>query len=569
MKKLLVLLALCMVISVVLVACDTPEQPVEDTTAGTTEAPTTGTEAPSETEAPTTDTEAPTTDTEAPTTDTEAPTTDTESETEPPVVIDPVKVGMSFDQLYTGNGPATAGEENFFAPGSSSSWDGNAVIEDYNVQYVTVWGWVAFFAETPGTFGYQIGDADPVFDAAFFVEAEQPVVDAALAQGGKSAARMHISIPVEYLAGEEIVIKAVAKDAVGTVETLVEFKLTKPVNPNAPIAFIPAAEMAPTIPGSVDITGTEMSADGQYVTITTGNTNNDPYHDPNYLLPMLTGKATVAQFVAIKYRTSVEGARSEVFVGSGQGPNGQGDNYAFDVVTDGKWNLAIIDLANTPAVVDNVINYLRWDPYVGTAETSTIDMAYIALFSSAEAAVAYDANFKGVLVDTLNVPTSDWTVTGHRQGIMDSTDGMVAAGGVEFGALLHQGYIYVGDINLAEMSKVVIYFGIDGSQTTIDLHAASANNRIILTSADQAMTNSPTEEVVLAANTYTELGWAVHAIEIDLTGVDYNGPVYVTYDTLPGTFMLISSVEFTYDPDYVEPEEPAEPVIGSADFNTI
>ncbi|MBQ1233298.1 MAG: hypothetical protein IIX86_07195, partial [Clostridia bacterium] len=127
MKKLLVLLALCMVISVVLVACDTPEQPVEDTTAGTTEAPTTGTEAPSETEAPTTDTEAPTTDTEAPTTDTEAPTTDTESETEPPVVIDPVKVGMSFDQLYTGNGPATAGEENFFAPGSSSSWDGKAV----------------------------------------------------------------------------------------------------------------------------------------------------------------------------------------------------------------------------------------------------------------------------------------------------------------------------------------------------------------------------------------------------------------------------------------------------------
>jgi hypothetical protein len=67
------------------------------------------------------------------------------------------------------------------------------------------------------------------------------------------------------------------------------------------------------------------------------------------------------------------------------------------------------------------------------------------------------------------------------------------------------------------------------------------------------MTNSPTEDVVLAANTYSELGWAVHALEIDLTGVDYNGPVYVTYDTLPGTFMLISSVEFTYDPNYVEP----------------
>ena len=34
------------------------------------------------------------------------------------------------------------------------------------------------------------------------------------------------------------------------------------------------------------------------------------------------------------------------------------------------------------------------------------------------------------------------------------------------------------------------------------------------------------------------------AQEIDLTGVDYNGPVYVTYDTLPGTFMLIGAIEF-------------------------
>ena len=33
-------------------------------------------------------------------------------------------------------------------------------------------------------------------------------------------------------------------------------------------------------------------------------------------------------------------------------------------------------------------------------------------------------------------------------------------------------------------------------------------------------------------------------IEIDLTGVDYSGPVFVAYDTLPGTFMLIGSIEF-------------------------
>ena len=192
MKKLLVLLALCMVLAVMFVACEQPETPVDETTAGTTEAPTT--QAP-ETEAPTTQaptTEAPTTEpptTEPPTTETDPPAT-----TEPPVVIDPVKVGMSFDECdpWTGDAQGTA----FFTPGQSASWDGKAVIEDYNVSAIRVWGWVAFFAETPGTFGYQIGDADPVFDAAFSVEAEQPVIDAALSQGGKSAARMKIMIPV-------------------------------------------------------------------------------------------------------------------------------------------------------------------------------------------------------------------------------------------------------------------------------------------------------------------------------------------------------------------------------------
>ena len=69
MKKLLVLLALCMVFSVALVACDNNTENPEETTAGSTEAPTTEETA----EAPTTEetTEAPTTEetTEAPTTE--------------------------------------------------------------------------------------------------------------------------------------------------------------------------------------------------------------------------------------------------------------------------------------------------------------------------------------------------------------------------------------------------------------------------------------------------------------------------------------------------------------------
>ena len=179
-------------------------------------------------------------------------------------------------------------------------------------------------------------------------------------------------------------------------------------------------------------------------------------------------------------------------------------------------------------------------------------------------------HFSQESVQGYNVPTSDWTVTGHFEGVQDASHPMVAAGGVAAGALLHQGYIGVGEIDLSKYSKVIVYFGIDASQVTIDLYNASANNRIMLTSADQAMTNSPTEDVILAGATYSELGWAVHAIEIDLTGVDYAGPVYVTYDTLPGTIMLISSVAFIYDSDYVPPveepapEEPAPEIIDKA-----
>ena len=67
---------------------------------------------------------------------------------------------------------------------------------------------------------------------------------------------------------------------------------------------------------------------------------------------------------------------------------------------------------------------------------------------------------------------------------------------------------------------------------------------LALVNADKHMQMSPNEDTIIVAKTYELHGWAIAPFEIDLTGIDYYGPVYVTYDTLPGTFMLISSVEF-------------------------
>ena len=151
-------------------------------------------------------------------------------------------------------------------------------------------------------------------------------------------------------------------------------------------------------------------------------------------------------------------------------------------------------------------------------------------------------------VEDYNVPQDQWTVSGHCPQIVGASghanSPMVAAGGIESGALLHQGSVGVGEIDLSKYSKVIVKYGIDGTQVTIDKHTANGTNRIMLSKADNHMTNAPAEADVIASVDYTPSGWALTAIEIDLTAVDYNGPVFITYDTLPGTFMLIGSIEF-------------------------
>ncbi len=174
-----------------------------------------------------------------------------------------------------------------------------------------------------------------------------------------------------------------------------------------------------------------------------------------------------------------------------------------------------------------------------------------ALFASVEfigAEIEYAPVEPETPVETIAVPQDQWTVSGHCAQIVGkeghANSPMVAAGGIDSGALLHQGAVGIGEIDLSKYSKVIVKYGIDGSQVTIDKHAANGTNRIMLSKADNHMTNAPANENVIASVDYTPSGWALTAIEIDLTAVDYNGPVFITWDTLAGTFMLIGSIEF-------------------------
>ena len=518
MKKLLAILALLMVVSMVLVACQDPTGTPDDTT-------------------------------EEVTTQDPGTTTDTETETEKPA--DPVTVHISKDELRYMIGEEQVGAG--FPAGQFTSWtDMIATVEDYKVEYIVSWGWASFYGEAVGQFGYQIDDNAPVYDDAFAWETEQPVLDAA---GGKPASRYKIYIPVRDLQGEHT-IKVLVKDAVGTEEVMYEFTMNKAVDPDAPVAFIPAADMASSIPGSPDIESAAMSADGTYITINTANTNGDPYHDPFYQLPMLNGKGTVASVVAIKYRTSVAGARSEVFVGSGQGPTGGADNYAFDVETDGKWHLMVIDLANTPAVVDGVINYLRWDPYVGSAETASIDMGYIALFNSAEAAQAYDAKFADVYVDLYEVDMN----TEANAAIYDG-DGFPEAGlpDATFCKLGYNNVVALGAMDLSQFVAVRITYSCDGSDLTAGRFENSSSLAIGLksqgTSYGQETTDNFDGNLACTDMEFSNGSWtAIRTAVVDLSEVFYNGDVWVAIHNPEGTEVLIHSVTFVYG----EKEKPIE-----------
>ena len=390
MKKLLVLLALCMVLSVVLVAC-TEDTPTDETTDVTTEAPSTdapteapGTDAPTEgtTESPTT--EEPTT--EAPTT--QAPTTQEPTTEEPVPVPDPVITHLSFDELdkwidISGEITNSANSlGSIFTPGQSGSWDKIANVDDYTIAYLRVWGWVGFYAEEIGEFGYQIDDQDPVFSADFTIEAAQDVINAAAGTGAKSASRMAIMIPVRDLSGEHT-IKALVKDAAGTIEELTVFTLNKAVDPDAPVFMLTPDVIATTGTGAPDVANVALSEDGSYVTLTNG-TVGDPYVTFRQI-------NANAHYVAIKYRTTANGSAFNLFAASaGNDATGQGDQLADQqYVADGQWHVAVVDTDPAEAVNEEcALSFVRYDFYTNGTNRS-IDVAYIAGFNSIEAAQAY------------------------------------------------------------------------------------------------------------------------------------------------------------------------------------
>ncbi len=225
MKKLLILLALCMVFSVVLVACETTPDTSDETTDAetTTEEVTTQPEAETSTEEVTTEPETEIS-TEEVTTEPEAETTPEEESTEP--TPEPVKViaAMSWDTLSTVH--PVAGKALVNNGGEFMNWNGVADI-DTNDSALRVFGWIAYFTETEGTVGYAFNGGEHVYNESFTFTAEEGVQThiATNCPGALSACRFQFDIPLEGLGAGTHKLCVYAKDTAGNKELIKEITL--------------------------------------------------------------------------------------------------------------------------------------------------------------------------------------------------------------------------------------------------------------------------------------------------------------------------------------------------------
>lgn len=538
MKKFLVLASILLALTLVFAACG-GDEPAETTgenvtvadpaTDAPTEAPTEAPEQPTaEPEQPTAEPEVPTAEPEVPT---EAPTEEPTQEPETLPYVEPSAAGMvgkSIDAFAVNNTPYTFGETRTvtFKTGEP-------------VYPIALLGWIGF-GQAIDSYGYFINDGEFVYDAAFLneVPAEDPV--RAAGNGGDLATRFGITVPTSAFSVGENKVGFVVKLADGTV-VLID-------------AFV-TVNVEKTVWTGSDDSVVHQSFDQLY--FGTGDAVNGP---ENIFAP----GASAEWDGIVNCDFTVDTLTYWGWIGF----NGALGQFGYQVnggeaIYNADWAFVGGDHDGIIAAAQNggAESGHRMKIAISLAGIGGEGNVITVLYKNAEGVAVVLGEFVVNRKNAdMNVPMENWAVSGHAPGLTPSTDkdkgGMITAGGLEQGALLHQGAIGLGEIDLSKFDKVVIYVGMDNSDATLKAHAANANNRIMLVSADTNMTNSPAEETIIASIDYAPMGWALTAIEIDLTGVDYNGPVFVTYDTLPSTFMLVGSIDFigsSVDPNY-EPD---------------
>ena len=154
---------------------------------------------------------------------------------------------------------------------------------------------------------------------------------------------------------------------------------------NDPVVLVDSDKLAANAATGNQIASADaVSKNGvKYAHLTAGG--GDPY------FTVINGAGTMPNYMAIAYRTNTA-ILGQFFIGSGAGPNGQGDYFNVDWNENAGWTLMVIDITalEVTSITDNNVNYLRFDFFAGdSAEGDYFDVAYIGFFKSETAAQLY------------------------------------------------------------------------------------------------------------------------------------------------------------------------------------
>lgn len=283
--------------------------------------------------------------------------------------------------------------QEFCEPGKASAWDCRAVIEDYNVERVELWGWAAVFEEHPWQLGYQIDHEPPVYgENAEFYEPDPSSTTAALGMGAISAIGFRVSIPVLNLSGThtvKILIRNQGGDSEGIITTL---EVTKAECPYAPAFLADAAHLSNMLenqpskgikkfryyPAS-DFDGDHVQITCEEDAMSTGFTVI-PYTSEVY--------STGARYLVIKLNYDTAGG---YVIASSSTPE-NGTTHSFHFQQDDWWDLLIIDLAEIDGINQSYdVSYLYLCFYDNTSKSyPPITIPWIGTFQSIYAAQKYD-----------------------------------------------------------------------------------------------------------------------------------------------------------------------------------
>ena len=492
MKKLLLIAVLMLALVITAVACTETPADEETTTAApeTTVAEETTVEETTEEETTLEET------TEEETTEEETTEEETTEEETLPYVTDATAVGKSYDTFFAN------GEMYFEQDGQADVKLGlqNNTVEFAAGEYcysIGLRGWIGF-SQPIAQFGYFINDGEFVFADEF----KAPTEDAVLNAGGPNASRFQITVPMGELGGGTYQVGFLAKLEDGTVVLLNAILTVTFSDPYVKDTAAGGAMSYDTFFANGEM---YFPQDGQAAVKLEMQNNTVEFadgaaHDSIALRGWIGFSQPIAQFgYFIDTYDFVYGdfkqATEDAVLGAG-GPNASRFNITVPMadLEDGTYKVGFVaQLEDGTVVLLNAVLTIVIAP-----------------------------------VEPVDVDLTTVTITGSYPALDNNV------------VILHYGSINLGEIDLSKYSKVTVTYATPTDELApgmTDQYNATAK-RVLLLNAPSAVQEGtafeylPADEAIIATAHYemSATNGAFTTVEIDLTEVDYNGQVYLSFD---------------------------------------